>query len=190
MNDKLKSIWHDPVWSKVIATAIITILGFVVTVGWNWLGGGKTIQDSLKLVFEYKVNLWLVLAVLILILIVIGLIIRNKQNKNQAPITPFLTGFTEGFYQGQRWKWHWQWSPIYKFYYVTDLNIECPVCHKGLLTLEYMNYRCAKCNSEIPYEMLNTTNDTVAKQILEDARKQYDYCAEYIGKLPSGFVKA
>ena len=188
MNDKLKSIWQDPVWSNVIASAIISIIFFVATVSWNWLGGGKTIQESLKIVLGYRVSLWIVLAVLIVVLIARGLIIRHNQNKQRIPEPPFVNDFTRWRYQDQIWKWRWEWSSTYKFYYVTDLNIECPVCHEGLLTLEYNIYRCANCNCEIPYNMLNTTNNTVAKQILEDARKKYDYCAEYIGKLPTGIM--
>lgn len=189
MSQWLKNIWHDPVWSKVIATAIISILTFVVTVGWNWLGDGKSILESLKLVFEYKVNLWLFFAVLILILIVRGLLLRNKQNKGVAPKTPFVSGFTEGIYQGQRWKWHWQWSVTYKFYYIADLNVICPVCHEGLLTITYMDYKCGKCGADIPYRMINANAEAAKKQILQDAREQYDYYAEYIGVIPQSIVK-
>ena len=39
---------------------------------------------------------------------------------------PFVDGFTRWMYQNQIWKWRWEWSSTYKFYYVTDLNIECP----------------------------------------------------------------
>ena len=73
---------------------------------------------------------------------------------------------------------------------MTDLEIECPSCHEGVLTLDYSFYRCAKCNVEIPYAHLNITNEAVAKQIYVDAMKRYDYCSQYIGKLPTGIVKA
>lgn len=182
-------IWHDPVWSKVISWMIIAVLGFVATVGWNWLGGGKSMQKSLKLVFEYKVNIWLVLAILVLLLIVRGFIIRNKQNNNRVPNPPFVNDFTEGCYQGQRWKWRWQWTKTYKFYYIADLNIVCPVCHDGLLTITYMDYKCGKCGADIPYNMLNANAEAVEKQIMEDARRQYNYCAEYIGQMPQPIVK-
>ena len=184
-----KSKWNDPVWSNVIASAIVAILGFAVTVGWNWLGGGKSIQESLKIVLGYKVSLWLVLAVLIVVLIARGLIIRHKQNKERIPVPPFVNDFTRWQYQNQIWKWRWEWSPTNKFYYVTDLNIECPNCHEGLLDLEYMNYRCPKCNASYEFAWINGNPEGVKKQILEDARTRYNYCKEYIGEIKTGFVK-
>lgn len=51
--------------------------------------------------------------------------------------------------------------------------------------LEIRNDLCNGKTNLTKYDiLLNLTQSD------EDARKQYDYCAEYIGKLPSGFVKA
>lgn len=51
------------------------------------------------------------------------------------------------------------------------------------------DYKCGKCGAEIPYIMLNANAVAAEKQILEDARRQYDYCAEYIGQMPQPIVK-
>lgn len=51
--------------------------------------------------------------------------------------------------------------------------------------LEIRNDLCNGKTNLTKYDiLLNLTQSD------EEARKQYDYCAEYIGKLPSGFVKA
>jgi len=190
MKDRIQKIWKDPVWSAVIAAAIIAAGGTLLSLVKTWFNDSETYEESFKAVFCYKVNIWVAIAVIMVVLIIVGVIKKIKSNKHRIPVPPFVNEFTRWRYQNQIWTWRWQWSPTCNFYYVTDLNIECPVCREGVLTLEYMNYRCAKCNSEIPYEIMNTTNDTVAKQILEDARKKYDYCAKYIGRLPSGMMKS
>ncbi len=53
MGEKLKKIWHDPVWSKVIAALILTILSLL----------GGTLWKSGASVFGISVPLWLVVVV-------------------------------------------------------------------------------------------------------------------------------
>jgi len=189
MKQWLKDIWHDPVWSKVIATAIITASGFVGSLLWSWLSKGKSLEETLNLVFGLQINIWLALAIVMFALIVRGVIQRRKHKQDRIPLPPFVKDFTKGLYQGQRWEWRWQWSKTYKFYYIADLSIVCPVCHDGLLTITYMDYKCGKCGADIPYNMLNANAEAVEKQILEDARRQYNYCAEYIGQMPQSIVR-
>lgn len=182
----IKKIWHDPVWSKVISGILLFVLGALFSLIKGWVSNTETIPEAFISVFTYEINIWFAVAITLIIMILSGVAKRIHNNRERIPQPPFVNDFTRWRYQNQIWTWRWKWSPTYKFYYITDLNIECPNCHEGLLTLEYNVYRCAKCNAEIPYVLLNTTNETVAKQILEDARKKYDYCAEYIGKLPVG----
>lgn len=185
----IKRIWNDPVWSKVISAIIIAGLGVVYSLIRGWISDSETILVSLKKVFSYKANIWFVIGCLLIVMTIIGIIKKNLRKKDKIPQPPFVNDFTRWRYQNQIWTWRWKWSPTYHFYYITDLNIECPNCHDGLLTLEYSVYRCAKCNAEIPYALLNTNSNTVVKQILEDTRKNYNYCAEYIGKLPEGVLR-
>lgn len=184
MKDKLKAIWHDPVWSKVIAGVVLAILGAVYALLKAWASDTETIPDALVAVFGFKVNIWLAAAIVIILLIIVGLIKKNREKTNRKLVPPFVTSFTEGMYQGQRWRWRWQWSEKNNYYYVSELSIVCPVCHDGLLTLVYMNCKCGRCGADIPYSMLKTTSDAVAKQILVDARKDYAYCKEYLGVRP------
>jgi len=189
MKEWFQRIWKDPVWSKVIATAIIAVIGAVISLMKSWSNDSKSVEESFKAVFSYQVNLWLVVAVIMAVLIIVGAIKKTRESKQQIPKPPFVNDFTRWMYQNQIWKWRWEWSPTYNFYYVTDLNIECPNCHEGILDLEFMNYRCPKCNASYEFALINGNPEGVKKQILEDARTRYSYCKEYIGEIKKGFVR-
>lgn len=189
MKDLLQKIWKDPVWSKVIAAVIIAAAGAVYSLVKSWLDDSESLAESFKTVFSYQVNIWLAIAVVMTVMIIAGVIKKIRASKNQIPVPPFVDDFTRRMYQNQIWKWRWEWSPAYKFYYVADLNIECPNCHEGVLDLEYMNYRCAKCNASYEFALINGNPEGVKKQILEDARTRYSYCKEYIGEIKTGFVR-
>lgn len=183
MNEKIKNIWKDPVWSKVIAAAIIAVAGALYSLVKSWLNENVSLEEAFKIVFSFQVNLWLAIAVVIMVLIIVGVIKKIKTNKQRVPVPPFVNDFTRGMYQNQVWKWRWVWSPTHKFYYVTDLNIECPNCHDGVLDLEHMNYRCPKCNASYEFAWINGNPEGVKKQILQDVRTQYGYCKEFIGEI-------
>lgn len=183
--DIIKKIWNDPVWSKVISGIILAVLGLLYSVIKGLLNGSDSIPDEMSTVFGYKVNIWLAIVVMLAIWAIFGYF-SNRGNENvQVTEPPFVSGFIEGYYQNQRWRWRWQWSETKKYYYVSELSIVCPICHEGLLTLGYMDYKCGKCGAEIKYSMLNTTSDAVSKQILADARKNYDYCKDFVGPVPA-----
>lgn len=190
MKDLFKRIWNDPVGSKVIASVIIFLLGLLCSFLKSLISDDTTFSDVVRQILGFKVELWLVVVCLMVLWIVSGVVSKIREGKKRIPEPPFVNGFVKGRYQNQIWRWRWEWSPTNRYYYVADLNIECPNCHQGLLTLEYMNYRCAKCNADIPYALLNTTNDTVANQILEDARHNYSYCAKFLGKMPVAINKS
>lgn len=185
MIEKIKSIWNDPVWSKVIAAAIIAAVGALFSLVKSWFNENVSFEEAFKTVFSYQVNLWLAITVVMMVLIIVGVIKKTEANKQRVPVPPFVNDFTRWMYQNQVWKWRWVWSPTNKFYYVTDLNIECPNCHEGVLDLESMNYRCPKCNVSYEFDWINGNPDGVKKQLLEDARTRYNYCKEYIGEIES-----
>lgn len=124
------------------------------------------------------------------VLIIVGAIKKIRADKQRIPRLPFVNDFTCGVYQGQKWKWRWEWSSAYKFYHVIDLNIVCPNCHDGILDLEYMIYRCPKCNTSFEFAWINGNPEGVKRQILEDARTRYSYCKEYIGEIKTSFVRS
>ena len=186
MKQWLKDIWHDPVLSKVISGIILFALGALCSLVKGWLSNTETIPEAFLSVFTYKLNIWMAIAFVFAVMIVFGIFERYRNESSRIPVPLFVNDFTAGMYQGQRWQWRWQWSEKYKYYYVADLAIICPACHKGLLSVVYMNYKCGKCGADIPYQMLRTDSSAAEKQILDDARNQYNYCSEFIGKRPSG----
>ena len=186
MKEWFKQIWNDPVGSKVIAAGIIAIISAVFPFIIKAIGITTNIEDAFKAVFTFKVNIWLAIAIVVVIMIIRGLIQRHKEKNQKVPVPPFVNDFVESYYQNLKWKWRWQWSPTYNFYYVVDLNIECPHCHQGVLNLGYMNYTCVKCNEEYDYSLIHGGPDSVENQIIQDAIEKYDYCQKYIGRLPDG----
>ena len=194
MGNWLKRIWNDSVWSSVIASAIIAFAGFLFSLLKSLFLKDVQLGETLKEVFCFKANVWVVLLIVMSVVITISVIkstvIRKKEKAKEIPVPPFVNGFVEEFYQNLRWKWRWQWSKSNGFYYLTDLNLVCPNCKDGLLTVGYMNYRCGKCGADIPYGFMNADHDAVKNQILADARKRYSYCEEYIGEINSVYVKA
>lgn len=181
MKDLLLKIWKDPVWGAIIASVIFAILCSLYSLIAGWFSDTESISDVFKVVFSYKINIWLAAALFIVILLVVRLIKTKRENR--IPVPPFVNDFTRWQYQNQIWKWRWEWSPTNKFYYVTDLNIECPNCHEGVLDLETMYYRCPKCNTFYEFAWINGNPEGVRKQILEDARKKYGDWAKYLGNL-------
>lgn len=176
-----KNIWHDPVWSKVISGIILFALGLLVSFIKGCLSETETIHEAFFTVFTYRVNIWLVVAVLLVLMIASAIVNRIRRNSITIPVPPFVNDFTWGVYQGQKWTWRWQWSNSRMSYYIVDLNIVCPVCKQGLLTEDYYGYKCGKCGADVLHSMLNTEEKAVKKQVLEDARERYRSCSEYIG---------
>lgn len=186
--DWIKKVWNDPVWSKVIAGVILAVGAAVYSVVKGWLSDTETISDVLQVVFTYKVNIWLALAAIILFLIIS--VARSNKKDEDIPVPPFVKDFTENFYINHVWTWRWQWSTTEHFYYIEDLGIRCSNCKNGKMTEGQEGYMCAKCGGVVPYENLGIDPEVVLKQILADARDRYSYCAEYIGEIKSGYIKA
>lgn len=186
MKEWLKKIWNDSVGSSLISAGIVAIISAVFPFIIKAIGITTSIEDAFKAVFTFKINIWLTIGIVIVIMIIRGLIQKQREKNKKAPVLPFVNDFVKGYYQNQIWKWSWQWNPNYKVYYIVDLNIECPNCKEGILNVEILGYRCAKCNFEYPSVYINVDANGVMRQILEDARNKYDYCKEYIGVMPSG----
>ena len=182
MGNGLKKVWYDPVWSKVIAGVILALGGVLWSFVKGLVNNGESIPEALSDVFGFKVNVWIVIAIILAVLIVVSLVKRKNDISNRAPITPFREGFVGGVYQGQKWKWRWQWSETDKVYHLMDLNLVCPQCKEGLLTVGYSNYSCGKCGIHIPFRMMGANYEAVANQILADSRSNYSNCAQYIGE--------
>lgn len=177
--DILRDIWNDPVWSKVIAGVFLGILGSLFSLLKYCFNESESIPEAFQTVFSYKINIWIAGFIVLSYQMIISLI--RKRNRS-VPKPPFIKDFTRGIYQDQAWKWQWKWNPINKKYYIEDLNFVCPYCHEGIMTFDFLDYRCVKCNKVIPNYIANISYDAVKAQIIEDAKNNYSSCIEYIGR--------
>lgn len=186
-----KKVWNDPVGSSVISGVILFVLGGLYSIVKGLLSNTEDIPQVSRAVFSYRVNIWLAIVIVIVMVVVVNLLRKRRTNKKRGPDLPFVNDFTMATFQNVIWTWQWKWSSTYGIYYVTDLSIECPICKKGVLSLDYYgSYRCAKCTANIPYDDINASEETVTKQILVDARNKYSSCKQYIGEMQAGMIKA
>jgi len=82
----LKKIWHDPVWSKVIAAAIMAALTAIAGLSWQSIGA--------FLLARSPVANWL-LGLLVLIILCEGAILFAERTKNAKRVTTSATGQDE-----------------------------------------------------------------------------------------------
>ena len=166
MKEKLSNIWHDPVWSKVIAAVIVALGGLLVS-AIKSLCSQESFGTALLNVLSFKVSVWIVLSVIFIVVLGVALLKKHAHK----PTPPFVTEFTSGIYQKQQWQWRWRWDDEERCYYIYDLSVKCPKCKTGLLTISFDNYQCGKCGAE--FDALRIDYDGVKKQILADARNAY-----------------
>lgn len=166
MKEKLSNMWHDPVWSKVIAAVIVALGGLVVS-AIKSLCSPMSFGSAVLNVLSFKVSVWVVL--LVIFIVVLGVSLLKKYASKPTP--PFVTEFTSGIYQNQRWQWNWRWDDEERRYHVYDLSVMCPKCKTGILTIYFDGYQCGKCGAE--FDALGIDHEGVKRQILADARNAY-----------------
>jgi hypothetical protein len=130
---QLKRAWNDPVWSKVIAGAILAALGLFLSIWLDWwpaiirFARGSTTLPN-----------WL-LTVLVLaafgMLGVAGLILWVSR---VAPAGPRWRGFTEDVVMGLRWRWRYSADADAEMW---DLHAFCPTCDFQLFPKDVGPYR-------------------------------------------------
>jgi hypothetical protein len=88
-----KFLWNDPVWSKVIATGIATILGGIAT-------GVLQVVSPGTLLMVYGVPIWLI-AIAVILLAVLGYVALRRRrvptvglNFRNSAMDPYATGRT------------------------------------------------------------------------------------------------
>ncbi len=84
----LKKLWHDPVWSKVIAVVIISILGTVLAYLKGWFPG---LELTLKAIWHDPVWSWIIVGVVVSILMAVLLYSCYWFGYNFKDLFPKLT---------------------------------------------------------------------------------------------------
>jgi hypothetical protein len=69
----LKKVWSDPVWSKVISAVILAVGGFIITVIYS-ATTKLPLEQSIKYLWQYKIELGTTIVGIILILLVLAII--------------------------------------------------------------------------------------------------------------------
>lgn len=114
----LTEITHHPIWSKVIATAIVAIGGLLL----SWIAslfGKKSFGEILTL----DVPLFFVV-ILILVAVFVTIAVKDA-NKEKLPKFLKITEMTIGAYT---WTWSWEQDEKNGKYYLGELHLLCPQC--------------------------------------------------------------
>lgn len=123
----IKKVWNDPVWSKVIATAIVAVVGVVASFAWGWWPPiGRTIAQA----YDYlgsstEVSNWLILVLALLALFAVAFIsvlvwIRFAPTTADAPT---WKDYTKDEFFGLKWRWRYRADDT-----IGDICTFCPIC--------------------------------------------------------------
>jgi uncharacterized membrane protein YhaH (DUF805 family) len=154
----LKRIWNDPVWSKVIAGGILTILALIAS---YFLNLWHYIADFLKpatglfvYLWELKssttaVTNWLLAVIVIFALCtlfnVIGLAVNRVRSAEKPEIT--WQSYREDLFYNIRWRWGYVNNRL------ADLRSYCANCDYQIFPKrsdrfdDNIHYDCESCNS-------------------------------------------
>lgn len=135
----IKKLWQDPVWSTVIASLILTIVGSVIA----WATGLLPHIISLLLNLWIWVNAdtaianWLLVLLIFPLLVCIAiliLVIRHNIQSNSLTTHPWHTYTTDNFF-GACYRWQWSNNdPI-------NLLPYCVQCDAVMTQFDTSNYR-------------------------------------------------
>lgn len=127
MSKILRRLWNDPVWSKVIATAIVAVLAMVATYFLNWwpVLGRMFSEGWSRVVQKTPTPNWL-LAILVLLavpaLLVIGAISWRWAFPPRPPPASWADYTTDSFL-GLRWRWRYLDGGL-----PHEFHTFCPIC--------------------------------------------------------------
>lgn len=148
----LRKIWNDPVWSKVIAAAIIAGFGWL-TYRLNWWPGWMT--RGIATVWAYllsplSISHWLFgLLIFLLALSVLTIVFLTAVLKSET--APKWIYYRTDLFDRLRWRWRYQGSDID----IHSLVPFCPICDLQVVPIigpSFVNkvrFECEKCHQEL-----------------------------------------
>ncbi len=145
-----KKIWNDPVWSKVIASAIIAGAGFglVVATGWwptvlSWIKSFVLFLSS-----PSAIPNWIIILTALFLLLALRLFIKHFV-KSLATQYSWLAYTTDNF-MGLRWRWRYIDNEI------SEPVVFCPHCDFQLIPKDISDFgpaltqfKCNNCNTSL-----------------------------------------
>jgi hypothetical protein len=152
----LKKLWHDPVWSKVIAAGIVALLGAVwLAHRQNWLPAiwnvPSLVWHRFTVTWAYLLGTtpvrrwWYGLLLFLATFFFVILIYRGKENRLRNSVWTHRSYRTDNFY-GVKWQWDYNGTEI------TNLITLCPPCKYQMVPIEISSdqvlFRCDFCKQE------------------------------------------
>lgn len=175
----LKNLWHDPVWSKVIAGVILALGATVATYFLDWwpaIGGFVSSSIAFALSSMLTPN-WLLLLLALLslpTLIIIGALAWQSVFPSKAR-SPSWQDYTADIFCGLRWRWTYgTGGRIY------DAHTFCPHCDFQVYAKDVSSYRvidhiafhCDSCGRNLGefQESLNSLESKVKRFVQQKLR--------------------
>ena len=150
-----KKIWHDPVWSKVIAAVIIGFFGLYFSPWW------QNIKSFIAGIFSYSLQdssvtnwqLWLMSACSLLVALVILVVVwQTLFPTSPVSIKPeWKIKYTEDLFFNVRWRWRYSADNQ-----VVSITTYCPKCDLQIYASDTSSYGavpkisfiCEICNKQ------------------------------------------
>lgn len=157
-----KDIWSDPVWSKVIAGAILAVAGVIITYFLDWWPAIGVATSGL---FTYlgessSIPNWIIgvgATCSLLVAFVVAAIIWQIIFPSATDSEPSSRTYISDQFYGLRW--HWQYSssgdiyPLYPCCANCDYQVQ-PENVSGYSAVLQIQYRCDLCGKEVgPFDI-------------------------------------
>jgi hypothetical protein len=187
----LKKLWNDPVWSKVIAAAIIALAGGAWLAHWqNWwtpiehatrvaLGTSWMFLTGTTPVRRWIYSLLLVVAGLFVLLLV-GLASTLYSTKESvSPFVPIVrvedwrSYVTDTFYE-IKWRWGYAGGEI------THMLAFCPRCDyqmvpEGMSLISQISFRCDVCGRRYDIQESWDSVRSIVKRLVQQKLRSETY---------------
>lgn len=169
-----RKLWHDPVWSKVIAGGITVALAGVATYFLDWWPDiAKGVRGTWRFLFQSSpVPHWLIgLLALLSLGLIVRVVVAFWRNLQTSP-EPWRRYTSDEFF-GLRWRWSYSGGML------SDLHPFCPHCDYLLISeqLGYagapgMGFRCDSCGQQLPtfQEPIDHIKSKVGRLIIQKLR--------------------
>lgn len=160
MIETLKKLWHDPVWSKVIAAAVIaSATYFLVDKHIIW----KILESIFEfMIFQVSMPIWVLILSSLVFLFLIPIIAFIKKRK----IPRFLSYKSDNIFDID---WFWEWSPpsVYNNnkYEIMNITPRCPSCYSLLDLNDYSGILVNCVNENCNWEWEWARNRSSSKHI-------------------------
>lgn len=156
MSLDFKKIWHDPVWSKVIAGAILAISALIATYFldlWPAIGSGMSFAYA-YIKTTWNLPIWLMILASLLslptiIFLLLALWFKIFPGSDDSPT--WKSYKTDSFYN-LRWRWSY-----FDDGQINSLTTYCPNCDFQLYAhdlspfrvIDHIGYSCESCRTDI-----------------------------------------